>query len=64
MREPLSRRRRKIAILGGAIAVLAGSLTFIRHPDNSSMPYTIAGVMAGIMVGLFLLMVFRRRATR
>ena len=64
MREPLSPGRRKITVLAGAIAVLGGSLTLIRHPDGTSMPYTIAGVLVGIVVGLFLLMVFRKRAAR
>ena len=62
-RAPLSPRRRKAAIAAGAVAVLGGSMALIRHPDRSSLRYTLTGVLVGIMVGLFL-MVFRKRAAR
>jgi hypothetical protein len=61
MRQPLTPRRRKIAILGGAAAALGGSLNLMHEPRGSDIRYSLIGLVVGVVAGVSILLIARNR---
>ncbi len=51
--QTLTPRRRRVAVLGGALAAISGSSSLLlstRH--DPALGYTVLGLLAGVVVGL------------
>ena len=63
MPVPLTARRRKAAVFGGAVAALAASLNLAHHSSGSpDRFYTVLGMVTGVVVGVSIL-AYRRKTS-
>ena len=57
MRISLPPRRRKVALLAGGTAALAGTLKLLHPGDASSLHASVYGLLSGFVVGLSILLI-------